>query len=40
MVRKKAEALHKVIESWGQLTEAERATLGEQTQTNEAAAWS
>jgi serine phosphatase RsbU (regulator of sigma subunit) len=27
MVRKKAETLHKVIESWGQLTEAERATL-------------
>lgn len=27
MVRKKAEALHKVMESWGQLTEAERATL-------------
>jgi len=27
MVRKTAEALHKVIESWGQLTEAERATL-------------
>ncbi len=27
MVRKKAEVLHKVMESWGQLTEAERATL-------------
>ena len=27
MVRKKAEVLHKVMESWGQLTEAERANL-------------
>ncbi|HEU0007078.1 MAG TPA: SpoIIE family protein phosphatase [Terriglobia bacterium] len=29
MVRKKAEALHKVMESWGQLTDAERAVLEE-----------
>jgi hypothetical protein len=29
MVRKKAEALHKVMESWGQLTDAERAALEE-----------
>jgi len=29
MVRKKAEALHKVMESWGQLTDAERTSLEE-----------
>jgi len=29
MVRRKAEALHKVMESWGQLTEAERTGLEE-----------
>jgi serine phosphatase RsbU (regulator of sigma subunit) len=29
MVRKKAEALHKVMESWGQLTDAERTALEE-----------